>query len=229
MPTSSWRISSQKWESLKTSHEPPARVNLVGMGRITAERIRASLSRSPFLFLDTAEPLPAFEVDLYVIPADTAADMLAARGAPPLAVPVIAYGPATLLRSAFLCGCADYLRDPWHPDELGMRALAVLQRMKRRWTFPWGELSLQGTELDTPAGGVTLTVHESRILRALLMSRGTPVPRQALSYLLWGRPGPAGSRVLDVHVAAIRKKVAAAVPAAGRFIRAVRREGYLIP
>jgi hypothetical protein len=221
-------------ESLKTkqelrNREPPARVNLVGVGRITAERIRASLSRSPFLFLDTAEPLPESEVDLYVAPADAAVDMLARRGAPPIAVPVVACGPAALMRSAFLCGCADYLRDPWHPVELEIRALAVLQRTRRRWTFPWGELSMQGTDLDTPAGGVTLTVHESRILRALLMSRGTPVPRQALSYLLWGKPGPAGSRVLDVHVAAIRRKVAAAVPAAGRFIRAVRREGYLIP
>jgi DNA-binding response OmpR family regulator len=141
----------------------------------------------------------------------------------------MACGPVALMRSSFLSGCADYLRDPWLPEELGIRALGILQRMLRRFRFPWGEISLQGAYLATPSGEVTLTLHESRILRALLMGRGSPVSRQALSYFLWGNPGPAGSRAIDVHVAVIRRKIAAVAPEAGRFIRAVRREGYLIP
>jgi hypothetical protein len=225
---------------LKASSGPLARINIVGMGRLTTERIRASLSRSPFHFTESLEPLDQEETDIYIAPAETAMEMLSpregrtARAAAPsahphLSVPVIACGPTALMRSCFLFGCADYLRDPWRPEELEMRALSVLQRVRKRFEFPWGPLLLQGARLETPAGEVTLTFHESRILRALLMSRGTPVPRQALSYFLWGNPGPSGSRAIDVHIAAIRKKVSAAVPAVGRFIRAVRRVGYVIP
>jgi DNA-binding response OmpR family regulator len=189
--------------------------------------------------MDSPEPLPEEEIDIYVAPADIAVEILTAAQADripgraararPASVPVIAFGPAALMRSSFLSGCADYLRDPWQPEELGIRALAVLQRIRRKFELSWGAVSLQGALLQTPAGDVALTFHESRILRALLMGRGTPVSRQALSYFLWGNPGPAGSRSIDVHVAAIRKKVSAVVPEAGRFIRAVRREGYLIP
>jgi hypothetical protein len=224
---------------LRTSSKALARINIVGMGRLTTERIRASLSRSPFHFMDSPEPMPEEEIDIYVAPADIAAELLSAapadritgRGIParPASVPVIACGPAALMRSSFLLGCADYLREPWLPEELGLRALGVLQRIRRRFEFSWGSVSLQGTLLQTPAEDIMLTFHESRILRALLMGRGAPVSRQALSYFLWGNSGPAGSRAIDVHVAAIRKKLSAVVPEAGRFIRAVRREGYVIP
>ncbi len=190
------------------------------------ERIRASLARSPFYFLDTPHPLPEGDADAYVADAEAAMELLSRRGA---GVPVIACGPASLMRSAFLCGCADYLRDPWQPEELGLRALAALQRVQRRFEFAWGAVSLQGAVLSTPAGEVMLTVHEARILRALLMDRGSPVPRPALACLLWGKPGPAASRAMDVHVASIRRKIRAVLPKAGPFIRAVRREGYVIP
>jgi len=189
--------------------------------------------------MDSPDPMPEEEIDIYVAPADIAAEILTAAPADritgrvararPASVPVIACGPAALMRSSFLSGCADYLRDPWQPEELGIRALGVLQRIRRKFEFSWGTVSLQGALLQTPSGDVGLTFHESRILRALLMGRGAPVSRQALSYFLWGNSGPAGSRAVDVHIAAIRKKVSELVPEAGRFIRAVRREGYVIP
>ena len=197
---------------------------MIGCDRVASERIRASLRRSPFLFLDSEEPHAADEVDLYVVSVGEIG-ALPSRG-----VPVIAWGPAALLRSAFLAGCGDYLKDPWSPEELGMRALAVLSRAQQHFLFPWGELSFQGKDLATPAGVVALTHHEFRVLRMLLQSRGTPVPRDALAYSLWGAPAPTRCRAHDVHVAAIRRKVRAVMPAAGpRFIEAVRREGYMVP
>lgn len=144
-------------------------------------------------------------------------------------VPVVAFGPPNLLRSAFLAGCADYLRDPWSADELGLRALAVLERGLVRYAFPWGELSFEGNDLRTPAGLIALSLRESRILRMLLAGRGSTVPRDALACRAWGRPAARGSRALDMHVASIRAKVIGTVPGAGpRFIRAVRGEGYMI-
>lgn len=164
-------------------------------------------------------------MDLQLIPAALVGSLPLAPG-----LPTIAYGPPNLLRSAFLAGCADYLRDPWTAEELALRALAVLSRLRERCAFPWGEVSLEGCTLLTPAGPVALRPIESRILRQLLASKGETVPREALVLRAWGRPARASSRSLDMHIASIRKKVIGAVGAAGpRFISAVRGEGYVIP
>ena len=197
-------------------------INLVGCDPVLCERIRASLRRSPFTFHTTDEPLPVDEVDLYVVPAAEVRE-LPAGGAP-----VIGWGPAGMLRTAFLSGCEDYLKDPWTPEEFAMRALAALARAARRFEFPWGTVFFEAKDLQTPAGLITLTLHESRILRALLRARGQPVPRTALAYSSAGTPGPAGSRAVDVHIAAVRRKVRAVIPAAGRFIVCVRGQGYMV-
>jgi hypothetical protein len=198
-------------------------VNLVGCDPVLCERIRASLRRSPFVFRATDQPLPDDEVDLYVVPAAEVRE-LPAGGAP-----VIGWGPAGLLRTAFLSGCDDYLKDPWTPEEFAMRAMAALARVERRFDFPWGTVSFDAKDLRTPAGLISLTLHESRILRALLRARGQPVPRDALAYSPAGIPGRIESRGVDVHVAALRRKVRAKVAAAGRFIVCVRGQGYMVP
>ena len=161
-------------------------------------------------------------MDLYVLPVQEASGV-AARG-----VPVIAWGTIEGMRSAWLSGCVDYLREPWGPEELGMRAQAVLARAARRFSFPWGDLGLEGDELRTPGGMVALTRHESVVLAALLRARGRPVPRAALSYALTGGPGNEGSRAIDMHVSALRRKIRQAVPDAWRFIVCVRGQGYLV-
>jgi CheY-like chemotaxis protein len=198
-------------------------INLVSCDPVLCERIRASLRRSPFLFHATDEPLPGDEVDLYVVPAAEVQGLSAGRA------PVIGWGPAGMLRTAFLSGCEDYLRDPWTPEELSLRAMATLARVERRFDFPWGTLFFEAKDLQTPAGPISLTLHESRILRALLRARGQPVPRAALACLTAGTPGIVGSRAVDVHVAALRRKVREAVPLAGRFIVCVRNQGYMLP
>ncbi len=122
------------------------------------------------------------------------------------------------------------MREPWSADELGLRALGVLERGRGRFAFPWGELSFEGSDLRAPAGLIHLTLRESRVLKQLLAARGSPVPREALACRAWGRLGAPGSRALDMQVASIRKKLIEAMPAAGpRFIVAVRGEGYMIP
>ena len=99
---------------------------------------------------------------------------------------MIAHGPAALMRGAFLAGCADYLRDPWTPEELALRAHAAVSRQVAGCEFPWGEMRFDGDKLRTPGGPAALTHHEAVILRALLRQRGTPVPRAALACLLGG-------------------------------------------
>jgi CheY-like chemotaxis protein len=201
-------------------------VRLIGCDRVLFERIRASLRRSPFLFL-SADESEAAQADLQVAPA---ALCLRRAGAPEALPPIIAYGPAGLLRAAFLAGCEDYLKDPWTPEELEMRLLAALARARRSFLFPWGEISFEGKDLRTPAGLVELSHYESRLLGALLRNRGAPVSREALGYSLWEKPAAERSRAIDAHAAAVRRKISAAVPAAGRrFVVAVRGRGYMVP
>lgn len=184
------------------------------------ERIRASLARSPFHFHPGTHPPNEGEADLLVMPA-------ALLDSVSTALPVIAWGPAGLMRSAFLHGCADYLREPWSPEELALRAEAVLARQQTRLQFPWGTVRWEGDTLRTPHGFAAFTRHEAIILRALLRCRGQPVSRAALAALL-GAGRARDSRRVDVHVSAIRRRVRSAEPRAGRFVVCVRRQGYLI-
>src|SRR5208337_5494690 len=94
------------------------------------ERILASLGSTPLHFIATVEPLPDDEVDLFVVGARHVGGL--ARGG----VPVIAQGPAGFMRSAFLGGCADYLRDPWTPEELALRVQAAIARQRACFEFP---------------------------------------------------------------------------------------------
>jgi hypothetical protein len=208
-------------------HSPPGRtrytVCLLDCHPLVCERIEASLLRGPFIFTQAEGPAPGDQVDIYVAPAAMVADL--PRNGPP----VIACGPAALMRTSFLAGCEDYLRDPWAPEELGLRVLAALARARKRYCFPWGEISFEGTELRTPAGLVPLTFHESFILRMLLRARGAPVPRSALSWSTGKAAGASGSRKIDVHVSAIRRKLGTMVPHPRRFIVSVRGQGYMVP
>jgi len=201
-------------------------VQLIGCDRLLVERIRASLRRGPFIFMATDEAMEA-EVDLVVLPAALLQDFQNHGDARP---PVIAYGPPGLLRSAFLAGCKDYLKEPWSLEEFELRALAVLDRIQRRYLFSWGEISLIDINLMTPGGPVLLTHHESRMLQTLLRNRGAPVSREAIAYSLGVKPFAKNSRAIDMHATALRKKMRQAVPAAGhRFIQAVRGQGYMVP
>jgi DNA-binding response OmpR family regulator len=170
--------------------------------------------------LASGEPLPAGEADLWIVPAENAAEAVAAaRGAP-----VIAHGPPSLLRAAFLAGAVDYLREPWTPEELAVRAAAVLERVAGLGS---GGVRLEGTRLRGPRGTAELTGHQAAALRLLASRPGVPVGRSALAWAITGRPPAPGSRGVDMHVAALRAKLArVALPGGGPRIRAVRGRGY---
>jgi DNA-binding response OmpR family regulator len=170
----------------------------------------------------SAEPLAAGEADLWVVPAAVAAEAVAAaHGAP-----VIAHGPPGLLRAAFLTGAVDYLREPWTPGELLERAAAAL---KRAAAVGFSGVRLDGTRLSGPCGAAELTGHQAAVLRLLASRPGEPVDRTALAWAVTGRPPARGSRSVDMHVSALRAKLARVAPAdGGPRIRAVRGKGYLL-
>lgn len=202
-----------------------------------------------FRLLLAREIDPRSDVALFILPAALTNTILAPDGR--LALPVLAYGPEQSLATALLRGCVDYLRDPWTLTELELRVNRWLEARLPARRF--GGLWLDGTTLHGPATAVMLSAAEARLLDMLLHNAGRVTSRDALFYRLWGRLPTTPSRVVDVHVAALRRKcriaaggdgaaggdaadddalggagAAGAAGSTGLTISAVRGEGYLL-
>jgi DNA-binding winged helix-turn-helix (wHTH) protein len=175
---------------------------------------------------------------LYVVPASAVNTLLGGRGR--LALPVLAYGNEHGLAPSFLRGCVDYLREPWTVTELQLRVQRWLDGRDEPGAAGvasggGGAVRLRGTTLHGPGGAVPLSVAEARLLEMLLYNAGRVTSREALFYRLWGRLPTGRSRAIDVHVAALRRKIRAVRGAGaadgtggGVTITAVRGEGYLL-
>jgi len=141
-------------------------------------------------------------------------------------VPVIAYGSASFISEAFILGCCDYLREPWDAEELWARVSR--QAFEVRVGYPWGVMSVLRDRIVGPLGERPLSYPEYRILAMLARHRGAVVTRQALFFALWGREAP-DSRVVDMHVSHVRKKLHLVVPAGnGELIETAHGQGYCL-
>lgn len=136
---------------------------------------------------------------------------------------------------ALSTGADDYVVKPCSPRELLARAEAMLRRPRMhalrdgRRALTLGDLVLDPTSRTVTLDGaqVDLTRTEFDILTALAASPGQALSRRAIIEAVWG-PGWFGDeQIVDVHVAAIRRKLqdSAASP---RFIRTVRGIGYAL-
>ncbi len=204
--------------------EAAFRINLVVRDPLLAERLRLLARRLPDLrLLVTPEPMPDPQVDACVLPVDL---LPSQEGPDEIRPPTLCYGPARALRRAWLCGCDDYLKEPWDLDELECRLRRLLQRRRDSFTFSWGVASLGENMFRCPAGRVGVSGPEARILRTLILHRDQPVRREALFYAIWGRLPQMPSRVVDVHVSRLRRRLAPLFPEGAGCIETVRGSGY---
>jgi DNA-binding response OmpR family regulator len=135
--------------------------------------------------------------------------------------------------AGFAVGADDYLTKPFSLRELAVRVRAILRRMDHiRSPKTTGPVERGGLAIDVQrrravldGEEVQLTPLEFEILVALARDPGVVLSREQLMDRVWGYRDYAGGRVVDSHVARIRRKLRedGAEP---RFIRTVHGVGY---
>ena len=137
--------------------------------------------------------------------------------------------------AGFAVGADDYLTKPFSLRELVIRVRAILRRVERIKGLgqePEGPIGRHGLSVDAQRRRVTvddeeigLTPLEFEILLHLVREPGVVFSRDLLMDRVWGYRDYAGGRVVDSHVARIRRKLGEDGNDP-RFIRTVHGVGY---
>jgi len=134
------------------------------------------------------------------------------------------------------CGADDYVVKPLVASELAARIRALLRRRRpvgassgpgRRDELIFGPVSVElaNGRVVRPSGQTHLTRTEARLLAELAAAGGTVVTREDLLQRVWGYDYFGDTRLLDVHVRRLRRKVEAD-PDRPEWLITVRGVGY---
>ncbi len=141
-------------------------------------------------------------------------------------------------------GADDYIAKPFLPGELLARLRAALRRHRRqsgaatgeaapvddeRMPIRLGQVTLDPLRRSAESGGQTVGLNETefKLLSLLARERGTIVARQTLLEALYGKAPPKESRIVDVYISNIRKKLAV-LPGGEDLIATYRGRGWMV-
>jgi two-component system alkaline phosphatase synthesis response regulator PhoP len=132
----------------------------------------------------------------------------------------------------FELGADDYVTKPFSTRELRARIKALLRRAASAEpateTYRFGnvEVDFARGELRTDGRIVELTPLEFKLLTVFIRSSGRVLSRDQLLSGAWGPETFASDRIVDNHIANLRKKIEPD-PANPRYLRNVRGMGYI--
>jgi two-component system, OmpR family, alkaline phosphatase synthesis response regulator PhoP len=110
-------------------------------------------------------------------------------------------------------GADDYVQKNCEPVELMARIEALLRRSgpglvsASQAQFGAVHIDFERHEVTRNGEPMTLSPSEFRLLQYLVSRRGAVVTREELLENVWNLQGDTMSRTVDVHVAALRKKI----------------------
>lgn len=177
-------------------------------------------------FLAQTEPYDAIVLDLGLPDRDGISILTELRGQG-VVTPVLvltARDRFADMVAGFRAGADDYLKKPFHIDEVIVRLAALIRRSQRS---PMAVVNCGTLAYDTTVGTISLdglplslTALEARILRYLIQKQGAPVSRIELADHIYERDTDRGLNSLEVMISRIRRKIGP------NRIVAIRGEGY---